>query len=686
MPFRLAFWQKLSLAKQSLILLTVFLISMLWFVWALYGLLQDAENEACKQEFARQIVAKASDLLLTVYDTGDAAGKFAYTQQFDATQRYDTSREDVPQIMKWLKTNLKDSSRNYLTPTEEKRFRALLSRIQKNVDICEPVISGIKRDAEKLSQEDSVAAWRTRRLAILKNVDGLIADLTTLMNAARAMENSAPEFQREQRSQQRNLLLLGFGINGAVAMLLVLFFFRRVTRRVDVIVDNVERFAQGLSLNEMLDGHDEIAQTDYVFHSAAEEVRHEEELLKENERRLRMIIECVPLGLVVINQSGSIELFNRSIEDSFGYEPHELLGKNFTKLFDARSESGSTVTSPRTRSGASFLSVLSERAVGHIVELNAMRKNGEQFAIDFTIAEIVTGDSKRRLAIILDATERLELRRLRQSFVNMVSNELRNPLNDVQLFLSSFADGKYGEVSEKATKESVRARDNVERLILLLNDLFDLEKLEAGRIDIEPRWCSLQPILDKSASAVTVFAQKHKVEVVVPNLDLMLYADSNRVVQVLINFLSNAIKYSPTDSKVRIEVQQAGAFLECNVIDKGRGIPESHLHSVFERFQQVEANDAKKKGGTGLGLAICKAIIEEHGGTIGVNSEEGKGSTFWFKLPAGAVNGLGAASSNDLPDLALSKASTGSESLFDGDIDLFGRDSVDLFGRDEVEP
>ena len=658
MPLRFGVFRKLSLARQSMVLLTVFLISMLWFVWALYGLLQEAENEARKQEFARQIVAKASDLLLTVYDTGDAAGKFAYTQQIDATQRYESSREDVPQIMKWLKANLKDDSNNYISPRDKKRFATLLSRIQMNMDVCEPVIAGIEKDAEKLSQEESIAAWRTRRLAILENVNALISDLTKLMNVAREIENSAPEFQREQRRQRRDLLIVGFGMNGAVAMLLVLFFFRRVTRRVDVIVDNVVRFEQGLPLNEMLDGHDEIAQTDYVFHSAAEEVRYEEELLKESERRLRMIIERVPLGLVVMNQAGAIELFNRSIETSFGFEPHELLGKNITRLFG----------SDRTRSGASFLVTLSERAFGHIVELNAVRKNGEEFAIDFTIAEMTIGSSKRRIAIILDATERVELRRLRQSFVSMVSNELRNPLNDVEQFLSSFADGKYGEVSEKATRESTRARDNVERLILLLNDLFDLEKLEAGRIDIEPRWCSLQPILDKSASAVTVFAQKHKVEVEVPAIDLMLFADSNRIVQVLINFLSNAIKYSPAESKVRVEVEQAGSLVEFKVIDQGRGIPQSHLHSVFERFQQVEANDAKKKGGTGLGLAICKAIIEEHGGAIGVNSEEGSGSTFWFKLPS-VVPGN---SSNTIVSADIS--------LFGDDRDLSSTE-FDLFGN-----
>jgi PAS domain S-box-containing protein len=612
---RVPFWQKLSLAHQSMILLSVFLVSMLWFVSALYNVLEEAEAEAKRQEFARQVSAKASQLLLMVYDTGDAAGKFAYTQQIDATQRYESSSVEVPEIMKWLKTNLKG----------KKGFSNLLERIQHNMDICEPVIDGVKKQAESLSQEEAIATWRARKDAIADNVNGLVSDLTRLVNVAHKIEEEGPLKERDRREERKNALIFGFAVNGVFAVLIVLFFFSRVTKRVDVIVDNVRRLKAGMPLNEMLDGHDEIAQTDYVFHKTAEDVRREEALLRETERRLRLIIERVPLGLLILNQVGSIELFNKSVEEAFGYEPHELLGKNIAKLFGSAQNQG----------GARFLATLSERALGHLVELNAVRKSGEEFAIDFTLTEVTFGQNKKRLAIILDATERLELRRLRQSFVTMVSNELRNPLNDVGQFLSNFSSGAYGETSEKATRESERARDNVERLILLLNDLFDLEKLESGRIDIEQRWCSLQPILDKSASAVAVFAQKHKVELDIPTADVPLYADSNRIVQVLINFLSNAIKYSPAGSAVRIAVNESPTAVEVSVIDQGRGIPQSHLHTVFERFQQVEVNDAKKKGGTGLGLAICKAIIEEHGGTIGVNSEVGKGSSFWFKLPAG---------------------------------------------------
>ncbi len=605
----------LNLTQQSAILLVVLLLIKLSFVGMLFGLVHDAEKEARRLANAKQVDAKASRLLLLVYDTGDAVGKFTTTHGLDATQRYHSSKDEIPGIMKWLNKNLKNR------PAEMK----LLKRIQLNMNICLPVIVKIHKDSENLPQAEAMQVWRTGRAGIVQTVDVLIADLTKLIALVEKIESAAPDLEREQRDKQRQLLYVDLAAVAAICILIGAFFIARVTRPVQVVVDNTTRLKKGLPLNEPLRGEiPEIADVDSVFHEAALKVREEEDLLKDSEQRLRMIIERVPVGLIVLNQVGTIELFNGAIEKSFGYEPHELLGKNLSKLLGSAKSQGST----------RLMANLAERAMGHIVELNAVHKSGEEFPIDFSLAEVDFGRHSRRVAIILDATERIEVRNLRQSFVTMVSTELGNPLANVEQFLTRLGSGEYGETSEKIHKESVRAKDNIQRLILLLNDLFDLEKLEAGRIDIEARWCPLQPVIEKSVSAVTVFAQQHKVELEVDAVDLPFFADSNRIVQVLINFLSNAIKYSPADSRVTIAVASPQPnVLEFKVIDRGRGIPPSHINAVFERFQQVEANDAKKKGGTGLGLAICKAIIEEHGGTIGVDSEEGKGSTFWFKLP-----------------------------------------------------
>ncbi len=144
----------------------------------------------------------------------------------------------------------------------------------------------------------------------------------------------------------------------------------------------------------------------------------------------------------------------------------------------------------------------------------------------------------------------------------------------------------------------------------------------------------LQDILDRSEQAVQAFAQADNISIDIRQSDKIVYADADRIVQVLVNLLSNAIKFSPPGGFVEVFTEETFGFITVKVVDKGRGVPEAFKKLLFQRFQQVEASDSKKKGGTGLGLAICKGIIEQHGGHIGVDSEEGKGSTFWFKIPA----------------------------------------------------
>lgn len=162
----------------------------------------------------------------------------------------------------------------------------------------------------------------------------------------------------------------------------------------------------------------------------------------------------------------------------------------------------------------------------------------------------------------------------------------------------------------------------------------DLEKLESGTVLIAPMPCDLKRIFEHSLNSVEVFAREKSVKLAFPEkCNVEFTADPDRIVQVLVNLISNAVKFSPPNGTVYVGCEEQAQWLRLTVTDQGRGIPAQYRQSIFERFQQVEAGDAKKKGGTGLGLAICKSIIEQHGGNIGVDSEEGKGSTFWFTLP-----------------------------------------------------
>ena len=229
---------------------------------------------------------------------------------------------------------------------------------------------------------------------------------------------------------------------------------------------------------------------------------------------------------------------------------------------------------------------------------------------------------------------RLEkVERLKQGFLSTVSHELRTPLTSIRGSLGLLASGALGTLSSEVVEIVGVAERNALRLMALINDILDLERLETGKIHLQFTKVSVESILRRATESLAPFGQ-HGVTVEAPENSLMIWADADRIVQVLVNLLSNAVKFSPPGGVVSIAVGLRESSVEFRVTDRGRGVPESHRRAIFERFRQVESSDAREKGGTGLGLAICKSIVEQHRGTIGLESEEGAGSTFWFKIPA----------------------------------------------------
>jgi PAS domain S-box-containing protein len=273
------------------------------------------------------------------------------------------------------------------------------------------------------------------------------------------------------------------------------------------------------------------------------------------------------------------------------------------------------------------------------IEREGRRKNGEVFPVDVTVFQFETPGGLRWAVNALDVSERRAVEKLKQEFVSTVSHELRTPLTSIRGSLGLLHAGALGELPDEANDVVALAERNTVRLITLINDILDLERLESGRLELHVAIEPVEPVLRRAVDAVHAFAGEHGVTVTVEAEPLQVRMDADRVVQVLVNLISNAVKFSHRGSAVEIVARAAGGWAEVRVVDYGRGIPASHREAVFERFKQVESSDARREGGTGLGLAICRSIVERHGGTIGVDSVEGKGSTFWFRLPlTGATN------------------------------------------------
>jgi signal transduction histidine kinase len=229
-----------------------------------------------------------------------------------------------------------------------------------------------------------------------------------------------------------------------------------------------------------------------------------------------------------------------------------------------------------------------------------------------------------------DITER---KRLENEFISLVSHELKTPMTSTIGALDLLNSGQLGTLSDRGQQILKVAIRNTERLIRLVNNILDLERMKSGKIAIEPVQCDLQPLLIQAIEIMQAMADKAQVQLQLEPCSVLIKLDPDRILQTLTNLLSNGIKFTEPGGTVKLKARINGDICYLSVQDTGRGIPEDKLQSIFERFQQVDASDSRSKGGTGLGLAICRHIVEQHNGKIWVESVLGKGSTFYVSLP-----------------------------------------------------
>jgi signal transduction histidine kinase len=243
-------------------------------------------------------------------------------------------------------------------------------------------------------------------------------------------------------------------------------------------------------------------------------------------------------------------------------------------------------------------------------------------------------DMARSLAEARQAEEahRHEIERIKQEFYAMITHDMRTPLMSVQGSLALLEDSA-SSLPEPVSRAIVYSQRSVDRITRLINDLLDFEKLQSGKFELFRQPLYLANLIMRSVDEVTSLAKQDNLNIVVPNFDVAIDGDEDRLVQVLVNLLSNAIKFSPQGATITIGATVANNSVRVSVTDVGPGMSAEAQSRLFERYRQVHRDGSKKRKGTGLGLAISKMLIEQHGGTIGVESEEGKGSTFWFELP-----------------------------------------------------
>ncbi len=340
--------------------------------------------------------------------------------------------------------------------------------------------------------------------------------------------------------------------------------------------------------------------------------------LRRSEARTRSILDNALGSLVAMDEQGVIESVNPAAERTFGCSAGTLIGRSFDLLVEAPA-----------------FEQLRDAGRGRMTVCRGRRRSGELFTCEISMFEFYASDQQRHFAAhILDVSERHEVERMKTDFISTVNHELRTPLTSIVGSLGLLASGVMGELPEDARPMVTVAERNSVRLISLIDDILDFEKLECGKMEMTLQPASLRRLLERATASVSTLAVRHGVAIELGGVDAVAIVDEVRIAQVAANLLSNAVKYSQRGGTVKVTTSLADGWADVRVEDHGQGIAAALQAKLFQSFERVDSSDARTEPGTGLGLAICKAIVEQHHGTIGVESREGEGSMFWFRIRA----------------------------------------------------
>lgn len=363
---------------------------------------------------------------------------------------------------------------------------------------------------------------------------------------------------------------------------------------------------------------------------AEDELNHKEisdalESWRVSEQRFRAVFHESSIGMTMVDESRHIVQANLAFAGMISIPPAELRGTPMAAYIH-----------PEDRGRDRIEELFSGELERYRLEQRYVRPDGTWFwgALTASILRDRDGQPDVVIKMIEDVTERKELERVKDELVSVVGHELRTPLTSIRGSLGLLEAGVAGDLPGEAADMVRIARENTERLARLVEETLDLERLHAGRVELNVDTVLSSTLLTTTAQVVQPLADAAGVDLVweAPG-DLELNVDPDRIVQALVNLVANAIKFSPRGSCVRTTVKAHGTEGLISVRDQGRGIPLDQLESIFERFRQVDASDHREKGGTGLGLPISRAIVEQHAGRIWAESEPGEGSTFRITLP-----------------------------------------------------
>lgn len=462
-----------------------------------------------------------------------------------------------------------------------------------------------------------------------------------------------------QANLQRTVLLSLFTL--LVAVGLGVLIARSIARPISRLNQAAKAIALG-DLNQSVEAKSvqEVTQLSQSFQQMTTQLSRLLQAVQDSEQKFSTLLDSVPVGVSVFDASGQIVLVNRAGQAILGLGkvdrlPFDKISQTYQVYIAGTDQLYPTEQLPAVRALQGETTIVddveievNERrvpleihtipvfdAAGKVLyAINAFqditeRRQAEQLQINYN------HDLERQVAEQTAALQ--EINRMKDEFISIVTHELRTPLTAIRASLGLLNSGMLEDEPDTQERMLRVAAESSDRLVRLVNDILNLERLESGKVQMVMQACDVSNLMKQAVDAVESIALEASVTLSISAIDAQVWASSDAIVQTLINLVSNAVKFSDAGSTVWLKAETAWeserVYIRFSVTDRGRGIPADKLESIFGRFQQVDSSDSREKSGTGLGLAICKSIVQQHGGQIWVESELNQGSTFYFTLP-----------------------------------------------------
>ena len=536
---------------------------------------------------AHKVLEEISNLQLLLDESESSARGFALTGRTEYLEPYEIATARLANSLQILQHDLAQ------TPAQAAHLRELEPILQSRLEVMQELIAARKERGLNAALE-VVQSGRGKRLS-----DAVRERLSLIQSEEYSEVLRGEKDSREKARNSRTAVLLTTTL-GIVAFLLASFFISRV-----------------------------ISQREKLLSA-----------LHHSERLQRAILDSANFSIISTDGNGQIGTYNATAGKWLRYSPAEFAGMNIVALHEdkdlqERSRQLSKAMGRPFENDFQALVTKAQYGVPDFAEWTYRRKDGSRFPVSVSVTAL--REEKQTVSgylfIARDLTEQNRLNRMKDEFVSLVSHELRTPLTAIRGALGLLASAKIKAAPEKAEEMLRIAANNSDRLGRLVDDILDLARLESGRIELHKHETDAARLMKQAVEAVQNQAETQGVTIETRPSSFTLVADSDRMIQTFTNLLTNAIKFSPRDSKIEFTAESNESAVRFKIRDFGRGIPPEKLETIFDRFEQVDASDSREKGGSGLGLAICRSIVEQHEGRIWAESTSGLGSTFWVELP-----------------------------------------------------